>query len=178
MSTSRNSVINLAVQREGNTSCLAQSIPTTGPICSLWGLLASLHLSPNWTSQHVHLSPFCPLTCCQPLSDIQWNIRGNEFCVSVLSGSFAIQAGWWAWCSHRKSADQAGRGFLFPGIVATCMLSRSQVAWSWVVRGTGLSEMSCSQQARHDRRGSWSPGHSLQESHRRCHIPGEKMGRV
>ena len=122
-------------------------------------------LSPNWTSQHVHLSPLCPLTGCQPLSDIQWNIRGNEFCVSVLSGSFAIQAGWWAWCSHRKSADQAGRGFLFPGIVATGMLSRSQVACSWVVRGTGLSEMSCSQQARHDRRGSWSPGHSLQESH-------------
>lgn len=42
----------------------------------------------------------------------------------------------------QKSADQAGRGFLFPGIVATGMLSRSQVAQSWVVSGTGLSEMS------------------------------------
>ena len=34
------------------------------------------------------------------------------------------------------------QGSPFPGIVATGMLSRSQVAQSWVVSCTGLSEMS------------------------------------
>lgn len=132
-------------------------------------LLASLHLCVSFLTGHpsmslcphsahshgVRLSLRCPLECQEE----------QEVCVSALSGSFAIQAGWWAWCSHGNSADQASRGFLLPGIVATGMLYRSQVAWSWVVRGTGLSEMLCGQQARNYRWGSWSPGHSFQESH-------------
>lgn len=102
--------------------------PTGVPIHSLWGLLASLHLSvsPNWTS------PVCPPVPPLPVHEVSVSLslrrplehqEEQEVCMSVLSGQQVV--------GTAGGVRMPGRLGLFPGIAALGMLSRSKFAWSW-----------------------------------------------
>lgn len=153
-------------ERLENTPCPAPpSHPHCCPLCSPGSAGPPASVCPN----NIPSLPSCPHpahSChvCQPLSQMSTGASGRtkSVCVSVLSGQQVVG----------ESAGQAGRGFFFSGQTAIGMLSRSNVTWSRVVRGTGLSEMVCGQQVRKDR---WTPGQSLLERSLKAPQPREKV---
>lgn len=103
-------------------------IPVAVPVCSRWGLLASLHLAVCLPAEIPSMS-VCPHSAHSwesvSLSPVHWSIRRNErpAWLSCQVGRLLAR------CSH----GQPSRGFLSSGRAAAGMLSRSNTAWSWVV---------------------------------------------
>lgn len=159
-------VINPSEQREGTQPPRPPLPPSVLP-----GSLAHcVRVSPRRTSQPVRLSSRCPSTWCLSLSlsHVHWSTGGTR----GLSGCLSCQVSRSLHPVLPRGVCRPGRwGVLLLGQAAVGMLSRSDVARSWVVGAqvylkwsvVNGQEVTGGTQASPFRRGHWRP-----------HVPGKR----